>query len=167
MSPGLEAAAILDLESTDAANREAAIILLRDGGSSRSKEALFKHVDQPEFKRALTAGRGWLLTPAELDRIAQTCSNSGDPNCDSWIRSAISSTYYQPIPIYFGRAPNFGFRLGGSLELTFGNLQNKIQSYPAGTSFAFAQIPYASTWDHQYYQEQIRRVLEAAGMKLK
>jgi len=163
MSPGLEAAAIRDLDHTDPSIHDAALNLLRDAGSSNAKQALLDRLDGgTNVLGSLARGRGWVLTPVELDRMEKSCKVT---LCNQYANSVILNSKVRPVQISIDDGRSFeGFNLSTVRGLTFAQLQEMIRQYPPGTAFAFAKGSPNSDWERQYYQQEIRKLLDMAGM---
>jgi hypothetical protein len=173
ISPGLERAAIADLESPNVMTQRAAQTLLQNGGSATAEEPLLNGMEhlrernpqdqqslETGYVQALTKGVGWVLSPEKLNRLSTACiSDSCRLSVESMRR------YTEPIGIECSGLPNdiTSIRIGQYLVHGLKQMDAKIRQFPRGTRFFFPTF-YHGVWYYEQQMSKILRLLDAAGM---
>jgi hypothetical protein len=176
-SPGLVQAAIRDLASADADLRARAMEILRNSPSEPAKRALWDALARargvpdeygkpdPEYiyAAALAVAPGWVLTPAEFDRLSALCTSKQCTDTVTRSRDALK----QPI-LVDSRFDSLEDIRVGPFQTPFGSFERKIRQFPAGTVFRLSPniVKGATSWSGTLWEKGMRQTLEAAGMQI-
>jgi len=172
MSAGLERQAIDDLANTDPGIRMAAASLLQFGGSSQAEQPLWDALNRVReraagafdpsmfaLEQALSKAAAWTLTPEKISRLVEACASTG---CGP---DAVSARLLLADPI--GVMLDFpgSYAMIGFMQLrSRAQLEQKISQFPKGTRFVVQGNQ--GTWYDDRRRQEIRGILEAAGMRL-
>jgi len=172
-SPGLERQAIADLSSDDLGVRRAGETFLQNAGSPTAEGPLWEAMarvraslpgpnDQRDFllAEALTKAPGWTLRPEKIDRLAAACVTE---NCRRDAQ-AVRRDLTEPIAISVDDQPNTFARIGTVMPHSHEQFAQKIAQFPKGTRFSVDGA--RGTWYGSRRKDEIRQILEAAGMRL-
>src|SRR5207248_3230824 len=116
-------------------------------------EALSRNGAEFGISEALSKATGWTLTPEKIDRLAAACPTEDCRHQAEAMRRWLA----EPISISVDDLPNTWARVGLFLLRDRAQFEQKIAQFPKGTTFLASG---------QQRRDEIRRILEAAGMRL-
>ncbi|MBL8233315.1 MAG: hypothetical protein JNL98_32760 [Bryobacterales bacterium] len=177
MSPGLEQAAIDDVNGGDPSVVRAAQTILQNSDSERAKQALWNglaRMRRPSippidpgnefgYAEALLRGQGWVLTTADLDRLQAACRTE---NCRSHVTSE-RRAFVEPIGVGWMPGPAAGWRVGPFHLQTDRALTAKLQQYPKGTKFRLETGWSGTVWAERMEQRIREQIRKAGGVIVK
>lgn len=172
VTPGLERQAIADLSNPDPMTRRSAQALLQNGGSPQAEQPLWEamsrirdhepgplNTDEFGISEALSKAVAWTLTPEKIDRLITACRSDSCRVQASAMRRWLAEPISITMPAFSNAYANVGlFTLRSRTQL-----EQKLSQFPKGTSF-FVDVR-ESTWYGNRRRDEIRKILEASGMR--